>query len=289
MIQVRNLTFSYSNATAPALKNINLNISPGEFVGVVGPTGAGKSTFTMCLNGVIPHFQPGDFAGTVICDGKNTAEHSCAALACSIGSVFQDPEAQLVLAIVEDEIAFGLENLNTPRNEIHSRITESLELVGISQLRHSPTTQLSGGQKQRVAIAAAVALRPKILVLDEPTSELDPQGALDVFNTLKKLNREYNITIVIVEQKVQLLSQYCSRLIVMDQGRIILDGPTRMVLAQQDLLQNLGINCPPVTQLAYRLKKAGMYGGDLPVNVEEAYLIVCQVLSRQSSRKLGVM
>lgn len=282
MIKIKNLTFIYDNSQVPALKDINLDVSQGEFVGIIGPTGAGKSTLTLCLNGVVPHFQNGDFYGEVLIDGKDTVENDCASLAYSIGSVFQDPEAQIVSSVVEEEIAFGLENMNIPRDEMKQRIVDSLELTGITHLRHSSTARLSGGQKQRVAIAAAIALRPKILVLDEPTSELDPQGSLDIFNTLKRLNSEYNITVIIVEQKMQLLSEYCSRLVVLDKGSIVLDGPTRDVLARQDILRSLGVNCSPVTQLAYLLKQEGLYNGEFPVNVDETYLVISKVLKRRA-------
>ncbi|MDP4183360.1 MAG: ATP-binding cassette domain-containing protein [Bacillota bacterium] len=281
MIEINGLSFLYNDSKEPALNNINLSIGESEFVGVAGPTGAGKSTLTLCLNGVIPHFLQGDFYGEVKVDGKDTVENSCAKLAYSVGSVFQDPEAQIVSTSVEDEIAFGLENLNIPRVEIAARIKESLQMTGISELRHYSTSQLSGGQKQRVAIASAIALRPKILVLDEPTSELDPKGSLDIFNTLKKLNEEYNITIVVVEQKIQLLSEYCSRLVIMEKGNVLIDGATRSVLANQDILQKIGVSSPPVTRLAQMLKKAGLYQGEFPINVEEAYLMVSKVLSEK--------
>jgi len=278
MINVKNLKFYYSGSREPALNNINLDISAGEFVGVTGPAGAGKSTLTLCFNGVIPHFQSGDYYGEVRIDGRDTVENSCASMAYSVGSVFQDPEAQIVSPTVEDEIAFGLENLNIPAGEIEKRIAESLETAGIPHLRHCSTFQLSGGQKQRVAVAAAIALRPKVLMLDEPTSELDPQGSFDIFNTLRRLNSEYNITIVVVEQKMQLLSEYCSRLLVMDKGRIVLDGPTREVISRQDVLQELGVNCSPVARLTNMLKKKGLYQGEFPVNVEEAFLVISKVL-----------
>jgi len=282
MISIKGLSFIYNDTKEPALNNINIEISEGEFVGIAGPTGAGKSTLTLCLNGVIPHFLHGDFYGEVKVDGKDTVDNGCAKIAYSVGSVFQDPEAQIVATRVEDEIAFGLENLNIPRIEIGERIKESLEMTGISELRDYSTSQLSGGQKQRVAIASAIALRPKILVLDEPTSELDPKGSLDIFNTLQRLNQEYNITIVVVEQKIQLLSEYCSRLVIMDKGNIILDGETRTVLAEQETLQKIGVSAPPVTRLAYMLKKEGLYQGGFPINVEEAYLMVSKVLSEKS-------
>lgn len=278
MINIKGLSFFYNDSKEPALNNINLHVNKGEFVGVIGPTGAGKSTLSLCLNGVIPHFQRGAFYGEVKVDGKDTVENDCTSLAYSLGSVFQDPEAQIVSSVVEDEIAFGLENLNIPRDEMESRITESLEMAGILSLRYSSTTQLSGGQKQRVAIAAAIALRPKILVLDEPTSELDPQGSQDIFNILKKLNTDYNITIIVIEQKIQLLTEYCNRLTVLDKGAIILDGDVRTVLSNQDILEKIGVHCSPVTRLAYMLKKHGLYQGELPINVDESYIIVSNVL-----------
>lgn len=279
MIDIQGLTFTYDNSEEAAVKDINICIEEGEFVGITGPTGAGKSTLTLCLNGVVPHFLRGSFYGAVRVNGLDTVENNCARLAYSVGSVFQDPESQIVSSRVEDEIAFGLENLNFSRPEIRSRIEESLEMTGIAHLRKSSTTELSGGQKQRVAIAAAIALRPKILVLDEPTSELDPMGSLDIFDTLDKLNKEHNITIVVIEQKIQLLTEYCARIVVMDKGQIILDGPTRKVLSNQDLLQKIGVNTSPVTRLGDMLRKEGLYNGEIPLNVEEAYLVISKVLS----------
>lgn len=278
ILRISDLTFVYQNTKNPALRQINLNIREGEFVGITGPTGAGKSTLALCMNGVIPHFYQGDFYGSIIVDQKDTVDNDCTALAGSIGSVFQDPEAQIVATVVEDEIAFGLENLNLPRFEMEERITTALEMTGISHLRHHSTARLSGGQKQRVAIASAIALRPKILVLDEPTSELDPQGTTAIYETLKKFNLQYGITIIIIEQKIQSLAEYCSRLVVMDKGKIVAEGPCREVLSRQNLLQQLGVNCPPVTQLAYMLKQKGLYFGEFPVNVEEAYMVVSKVL-----------
>lgn len=278
MVSVRNLTFSYNDSTIPALKDIDINIAKGEFVGITGPTGAGKSTLTLCLNGIIPNFQEGTFSGYVTVDGKDTLEHSCADLACIIGSVFQDPEAQLVSSTVEDEIAFGLENLNYPYEDIKQRIDESLELTGISRLRKHSTVRLSGGQKQRVAIASAIALRPKILVLDEPTSELDPQGSYDVFNILFRLNKDYGITIIIAEQKMQLLCEFCTRLVVLDKGSIILDGTPHSVAARQDIMCGLGIDIPPYAKLAGMLKNNGFNISTFPVGIEEAYSAVSKIL-----------
>ncbi|MGE4284372.1 MAG: energy-coupling factor ABC transporter ATP-binding protein [Clostridia bacterium] len=281
IINITDLTFVYQNSKNASLCQISLKVKEGEFLGITGPTGAGKSTLALCLNGVIPHFYQGDFYGSVLVDQKDTVDNDCTALAGSIGSVFQDPEAQIVATVVEDEIAFGLENLNIPRYDMEERITTALEMTGISHLRNYSTARLSGGQKQRVAIAAAIALRPKILVLDEPTSELDPQGTASIYETLKRFNDDYGITVIIIEQKIQYLAEYCSRLVVMDKGRIAIEGPCREVLTRQDLLQQLGVNCPPVTQLAYMLKQQGLYHGEFPVNVNEAYLVVSKVLQNK--------
>ncbi|WHH60329.1 ATP-binding cassette domain-containing protein [Petroclostridium sp. X23] len=278
ILKISDLTFIYQNSKKASLQQINMDIHEGEFIGITGPTGAGKSTLALCMNGVIPHFYQGDFYGSVMVDQKDTVDNDCVALAGSIGSVFQDPEAQIVATVVEDEVAFGLENLNLPRYEMEERITTALEMTGISQLRNYSTARLSGGQKQRVAIAAAIALRPKILVLDEPTSELDPQGTLAIYETLKNLNELYGITVIIIEQKIQYLAEYCSRLVVLDKGKIAIEGPCREVLSRQDTLQGLGVNCPPVTQLAYMLKQKGLYHGEFPINVDEAYLVVSKVL-----------
>ncbi|MCX7773813.1 MAG: ATP-binding cassette domain-containing protein [Clostridia bacterium] len=274
MIQFKNLSFSYENSEVMTIHNIDLKIDKGEFVGIIGPSGAGKSTLVSLMNGVIPHHRRGDFYGAVLVCGKDTVDSSCGELSHFVGSVFQDPEAQIISTEVEDEIAFGLENLNFPPGEIEKRITESLRMVGIEHLRHRNTSALSGGQKQRVVIAAAIALRPQILVLDEPTSELDPAGSRQIFSTLKHLNEDYGITIIIVEQKVMLLSEFCKRFMVMDQGRIILDGPTGEILKHNDKLMELGINCPRVVSLTRLLIDSGLYQGDYPTDVDTAEKMV---------------
>lgn len=274
MIRFNDVSFSYENSDEMAVRNINAHIGRGEFVGIIGPSGAGKSTLLSMINGVIPHFYKGDFYGEVLVCGRDTVESTCGKLSHHVGSVFQDPESQIVSTVVEDEIAFGLENFNIPAGEIEARLAEALRMAGIEHLRHKSTAALSGGQKQRVTIAAAIALRPEILVLDEPTSQLDPRGSRQVFTTLRQLNREYGITIIIVEQKVMLLSEFCSRLMVMEKGRIIMDGPTRSVLEHNDRLLELGINCPRIVTLTKLLKNASLWSGGYPVDVDEAETVV---------------
>ena len=249
LIEVRNLTFYYRDAKKPALDNINLTIKRGEFVGVSGPTGAGKSTLTYCLNGVIPHYQGGKIGGGVYLQGIPLGEISAPQLAAKVGSVFQDPEAQIVAMSVEEEVVFGLENLNYPRLEMEERIAEALEMVGITHLRNRPTNCLSGGQKQRVVIAAVLAMRPEVLVLDEPTSELDPQGTEEIYEILYQLNRRHGITIVLVEQKVDQSAGYLDRLIVMNCGKVLADGDPREVLARR-AVSELGIRMPQVSEFA---------------------------------------
>lgn len=284
MIQFHDLSFSYENSEVLAVNHINLTIDKGEFVGIIGPSGAGKSTLVSLINGVIPHHRKGDFYGEVLICGKDTVETSCGEISHHVGSVFQDPEAQIISTVVEDEIAFGLENFNFPQEDIESRITESLKMAGIENLRFKNTSALSGGQKQRVAIASAIALRPRILILDEPTSELDPEGSRQIFQTLKALNQEFGITIVIVEQKVMLLSEFCSRFMVMDKGKIILDGTTKQVLEHHDKLLELGINCPRVVSLAQLFMESGLYSGDFPVNVDEAEAIIRGILGNKVNK-----
>ncbi|BCV22588.1 energy-coupling factor ABC transporter ATP-binding protein [Moorella sp. Hama-1] len=282
IIKVEDYTFYYPDSQVPALAGINLTVRPGEFLGLTGPTGAGKTTLALALNGIIPHFQGGRLAGRVTIAGLDTAATPCARLAGVIGSVFQDPEAQLVAETVEDELAFGLENLAVPREEMRARISAALEMVGITDLRHRPLRQLSGGQKQKVAIAAAIALRPRILVLDEPTSELDPRGSLEIVNLLERLNRDYGMTILLIEQKISLLAPRVPRLVCLYQGRIVADAAPRQVLGQEKLVAELGLEVPPVTTIFRLLCRAGVYHGDLPLEVDQGRRELDRLLSYES-------
>ncbi len=268
---VEKLSFNYPNSERKALHEVDFELQSGDFLGITGPAGAGKSTLILCLNGIIPHFQSGIFQGRVLIDGRDTFETPCAEISRLVGSVFQDPEAQIVAPSVEDEVAFGLENFGFAPTDIEQRIQEALEQIGISHLRHRPTSELSGGQKQRLAIAAAVALRPQILVLDEPTSELDPIGTREVFDVLRMLNRDYQLTIVVVEQKLNILLEYINRLLILNQGKTVCDLPPRRILEQPRLLTEIGLQVPPVSELAFRLQNAGKYRPELPLTVEEAY------------------
>jgi energy-coupling factor transport system ATP-binding protein len=278
MIDIKEFSFKYKSGEKPALSIKNLSIEKGDFVGIIGNSGAGKSTFTYAINGVIPHHFEGDFYGEVRVKGLDTVEASPTELAMSVGSVFQDIDGQMVSSVVEDEILFGLENFGVPHNEIENRISDILAMVGIEDLRYRNISTLSGGQKQKVAISAVVALMPDILVLDEPTAELDPQSSLQIYNMLKMLNEKLGMTIIVVEQKIMLLSEFSKRLLVLDSGEIYLDGTPKEVLNDTSKLTRIGVNCPRVASLANNLAEIKLYGGPVPVNVQEAEVMVRSVI-----------
>ncbi|MCL2099971.1 MAG: ATP-binding cassette domain-containing protein [Oscillospiraceae bacterium] len=280
MIEFNNYTFQYKNTDKPALTDVSIKINEGDFVGIIGPSGAGKSTLLMSVNGIIPHYYSGDFYGSVTVCGLDTVDNGCVALSRYVGSVLQDPEVQIVTSVVEDEIAFSLENFNVPPAEIDLRIKEALEFSGISHLRKHDTAGLSGGQKQRVAVASAVALRPKILALDEPTSELDPLGSQLIFETLTRLNKEYGMTVIIAEQKIMLLSQFCTRMMMIVESRVMSDFSTDETLRQSERLIELGINCPRIVSLARKLETEGLYNGKYPRTVPEAADMVKEASKR---------
>lgn len=280
MILIKDLYFQYQSGDSYALKDLNLHIKEGEFVGIIGSSGSGKTTLTNVLNGVVPHYYPGDFYGSALIGGLDTVTASPVQLSQVVGSVFQDIDGQMVSSVVEDELLFGLENFGVAREQMEARITDALDTVGISELRYRSIFSLSGGQKQKVAIAAIAALRPRLLVLDEPTGELDPKSSRMIFEMLKKLNRECGMTVVVVEQKIMLLCEYVQRLLVMDQGAVLFDGGVHEVLAHTEALRRVGVNVPRVTSLANALREKGLYNGRQPASVDEAEAMVREVLPR---------
>ncbi len=289
MIEIQELTFKYNGAKKIALEKISLEIEKGGFVGIIGESGAGKTTLCNCINGLIPHHYTGDFYGSVKVDGTDTFEINAGKLALKVGSVFQDIESQITGYFVEDEILFGLENFGIPADEIESRITGSLETLGISELRHKEISSLSGGQKQKVVIAAILALEPDILVLDEPTGELDPASSVQIFQMLKKLNEEKGITIVVAEQKIMLLCEFVKKLIVLEHGTCVHYGEIRSTLTHQHEMEEAGINCPRVLTLTGKmvdqgLAPAGMKAEDrICLNAREAADFVKKVMGKTIS------
>jgi len=235
-ITIENLGYSYPGTQKPALSEVCLNVADGEFVLVAGPSGAGKSTLLRCLNGLVPHFTGGRISGNLSVAGHNPLEEGPQILSQVVGFVFQDPEAQFVVDRVEDEIAFALENAAIPPAEMRLRVEEVLHLMGLANLRDRRVETLSGGEKQKVAIAAALALRPQILALDEPTSQLDPQSAEDVLQALVRLNQDLGLTVLLAEHRLERVLPYVDRLIYLSEDdHSACSGPPRDVLSQVDL------------------------------------------------------
>lgn len=280
MIKIDSLTFRYSDTDKPALRDINLEIQDGEFVLLTGPSGGGKSSLCRCLNGLIPHFYGGEMTGKVEVDGLDVTKHSTKELATKVGMVFQDPENQLIATDVDREVAFGLENLGFPRELMARRVEEALDTVGIASLRHRAVTELSGGEKQRVAIASVLALYPHILVLDEPTSELDPKGAEEVLAMVERLNDELGITVILVEHRLDRVVQHIDRMIVLDDGRITADGTSQSILSDSRISRS-GVGIPPIIKLAQGLKEKGIEIDNVPLTVKEGRVALAEVFQHR--------
>lgn len=280
MIRIDNLTFRYSGTDKPALRNVSLEIQDGEFVLITGPSGGGKSSLCRCLNGLIPHFHGGEIAGKVEVDGLDVMEHPTKELATKVGMVFQDPENQLVTIDVEREIAFGLENLAFPLDLMAKRVEEALDTAGIVGLRHRTVSELSGGEKQRVAIASVLAIYPHILVLDEPTSELDPKGAEEVLNVVERLNDELGITVILIEHRLDRAVQHVDRVIVLDKGTIIADGAPQAILSQRKVSVS-GVGIPPIIKLVQGLRDKGISIDNTPLTVKEGRAALAKVFQQR--------
>ncbi len=262
LIEVRGLGFRYQLADQPILAKLNFNIERGEFVGVVGQNGSGKTTLCNLLRRIIPTFIKGEVRGSIRLDGRDLSAYSNGELAKKVGFVFQNPFIQIsgVKKTVYEEIAFGLENLGVPRNEMHRRIDRVLEQFRIGHLKDRHPAQLSGGQSQRVALASVLVMEPEILLVDEPTSQLDPVGTEEVFEALRILKEEHK-TILLVEHKMDLISAYADRVLVLHNRGIVRDGKTAEVLADP-ALEQFGVQMPQVAKLAYRYQER--FGRPLP-------------------------
>lgn len=270
IIAVDKASFTYEGASKPALDSINLTVCEGDFLGIIGPSGAGKSTLVYSMNGIIPHYCKGDFFGSVSLKGNDTFETSLTDLSRIAATVFQDIDAQMVASVVEDEVLFGLENFGVPKPEIEPRLAEALASVGISDLRSRAISSLSGGQKQKVAVAAVLALRPQVLLLDEPTGALDPASSRQIFELLRELNEHHGITVVVVEQKIGLLAEFTKRLAVLADGTLRYCDETRAVLRNAAELLAIGVNVPRVTTLSLLLHEEGYGIERFAVDVDEA-------------------
>ena len=253
MIEVRQLTVRYPGRESPTVFGADLDVGAGELVLLSGPTGCGKSTLLNCINGVLLHESSAQVSGTVTVDGRDVKETPLDVLCSIVGSVFQNPDSQLCTATPETEVAFGLENMAAGRAEMHARIAEALDLTGLTDCRHQPTLTLSGGQKQRLVIACALALRPKVLLLDEPISQLDPQGAAEILAVVARLKQTHERAVIVVEHRLEDVAPLADRIAIMDKGRIVSDLPRHCAFYNLDLPRGLGLAVPHLPDLFHRL------------------------------------
>ena len=271
---VQEVSFSYSTygdipVEVPALENVSAKIKKGDFVVLLGRNGSGKSTFSRLLNALLVPKK-----GIVLVAGKDTSiEENVWEIRSTAGMVFQNPDNQIIATTVEEDVAFGPENLGVEPSDIRKRVDEALETVGISEFKRNAPHLLSGGQKQRVAIAGILAMKPDCIILDEATSMLDPVGRKEVIKVLKKLNKEENITIIHITHHMD-EAAIADRLIIIDHGQIILDGTPKEVFSNVEMVKSLGLDVPQVTELIYNLQKQGFKIDKLPLTVEEAYEII---------------
>lgn len=283
MIEIKNVSYCYHKEEADGvindnkvLNNVSLTVNEGEFVAILGHNGSGKSTLAKHMNGIlIPE------TGDCLIDGLNTRdENKLLEIRSNVGMVFQNPDNQMVAAVVEDDVAFAPENLGVPSPEIRKRVDECLKTVGMWDFRRAQPSKLSGGQKQRVAIASVLAMEPKYIILDEPTAMLDPKGREEVISTIHRLNRERNMTVVLITHYMEEAAS-AERVVVMDDGEILLDGTARNVFREIEILKNIGLDVPQATELAFMLREEGF---DIPhvITVDECVQAIAKALEVRS-------
>lgn len=275
LIEIQNVSYAYEDAAAKALNNVSLTINDGEFVAVVGHNGSGKSTLAKHLNALLLPTE-----GKVLVDGMDTADEAdTLSIRQRVGMVFQNPDNQLVTTIVEEDVAFGPENIGVPGNEIRTRVDRALAAVGMEKYAHSAPNMLSGGQKQRIAIAGMLAMQPKVLVLDEATAMLDPKGRRDIIDLVTKLHKENGITVVMITQYME-EAIGADRVAVMSGGEMILEGTPKEVFSQDELLHKHRLDVPVMQQLANRLNARGANLPKSILSVEEMAQAICLLLSK---------
>ena len=270
MIELKNVSFKYELQEEKTIKNLDLYVKQGEFVGIIGKNGSGKTTLCNIIRGIIPDFVQGEITGNIIIDNKDINDIERGEMSELVGFVFQNPFSQIsgIKKTVFEEIAYGLENLGVPREEIRQRVTDVIKLLKIEDLQDKNPNELSGGQSQRVAIASIIVMNPKVLIFDEPTSQLDPLGTEEIFDILKLLKSQ-NKTIILVEHKIDLIAEYADRVVVMDDGQIIFNGETHEILSDRKIEEH-NVSMPIVSKLAYKLneEKPGFFK-NIPITLDE--------------------
>jgi energy-coupling factor transporter ATP-binding protein EcfA2 len=272
------VTYTYAGTEEPALHDISFAIEQGEYVAILGLNGAGKTTLGLCVNGVIPTMLGGDLVGTVTVGGLDVSEYPVREMSKLVGVVFDNPEFQMSQMSVAEEVALGLENAGVPYEEMTRIIPETLELVGLAGFEERSPLGLSGGQQQRLAIAAVLAMKPQILIMDEPTSNLDPIGKQEVFDMAAKLNQERGMTVIVIEHEVEVMAQYADRVIVLDGGRIVMNGTPQEIFSRVDDLAALKLRVPEAAALAWDLRGHGLWSGPVPITTEPAVAAVNTLL-----------
>jgi len=282
MIDIQNLSYTYPNMSKPTLSGIDLHIDDGEFVLLLGASGSGKSTLIQCLNGLVPKIAGGNLEGEIVINGKDVRNYKVHQMASDVGIIFQNPDTQLFSLTVGKDIAFGPENLGMPKEEILGRIDRAMHTIGMGDMRDRFVFTLSGGEKQRVAIAGTLAMEPHVMVLDEPTSDLDPVGTGEVLSLVRKLNQEKNMTIILIEHKIDEVVHLADRVVVMDQGKIIMDDtPDKIFGDGHDQLKSIGIALPQLSEISHAMKNgSGDFEGDLPTDSSYNTMLsrLCQLL-----------
>lgn len=276
IIECRNVTYSYPLAETPAIRELNVRIERGKFYGVIGENGSGKTTLCALLRGFAPGFYKGELEGEILVEGKRTTDYG-GELSAKIGYVFQNPFTQIsgVKDTVFEEVAYGLENFGVPVDEIEKRVVDVMRLTDIEALALKDPFDLSGGQMQRVALASVIVLDPDILIIDEPTSQLDPEGTESVFAIIRAL-KERRKTIILVEHKIDLIAEYADEVLVMREGRVIAAGEKEEILSDMSLLEQ-GAALPQVAILGSRLKERGFPIARIPVTEKQAEQLVADV------------
>ncbi len=280
VIELKNVTYTYPLADEPSIKDMSFTIERGKFYGVIGENGAGKTTLCALLRGFIPSFYKGDLKGEVLVGGKPTTEYGPGELSLKIGYVFQNPFTQIsgVKDTLFEEVAYGLENFGVPVEEIEERVVEVMKMTDIYGLAEKKPFELSGGQQQRAALASIIVLKPDILVIDEPTSQLDPEGTESVFKIIERLKQEKK-TIILVEHKVDMIAEYADEIFVMKDGRLIRSGTKQEILTDMSLLDE-GVSLPQMSILGDRLIKAGIPLSQVPITEEQAVRVIDEALSK---------
>ena len=276
MIECRNLIFKYTAGENQeekiAINDVNFQIKEGEFIAILGHNGSGKSTMAKHMNALLIPTE-----GKMLVNKMDTSDmNNLWNIRETAGMVFQNPDNQLVATIVEEDVAFGPENLGVPPEEIRKRVDEALERVGMSEYKKHAPHLLSGGQKQRIAIAGILAMKPKCIIFDEPTAMLDPSGRKEVLDTIIDLNRNYGITVILITHYMDEAAK-ADRIVVMDKGKLILDGKPRDVFSNVEKMKSIGLDVPQVTELSYELQKAGINIDTRILDVNEMVNAICQL------------